>query len=49
MYDDLTDEQRVELALEFKARGLEIPLKLKALLGDEDTRLIEGLWHELEE
>lgn len=44
MYDDLTHEQAVELILEHMMRGLEVPARLRAIVGDEDMEVIEGLY-----
>jgi hypothetical protein len=49
MYDDLTHEQAVELVLNYKMRGLEIPARLRSIVGEEDMEIIEGLYDGLEE
>ncbi len=45
MYDDLTHEQAVELALEHLMRQVPVPDKLRAVIGEDDMEVIEGLYN----
>lgn len=49
MYEDLNDEEAIELALEHLMRGQPIPAKLRARIGDEATATIEGLYNGLDD
>lgn len=43
MFDDLTEEEAVELALEYLLRDVTVPLKLRQFIGEEGMTIIEGL------